>query len=94
MKRIFRIIVVIIVSMLIMTSCKQQAKSEVQEGNFKVELLFTKDGCDVYRFKDGAIYVYWSNCEGNIKSVVPQIIKAGKTNAVTNIETQTITTKN
>jgi len=36
-----------------------------QEGDFKLELLFERDGCKMYRFYDGGRYVYWSTCQGS-----------------------------
>ena len=30
----------------------------------QIEFLFEKDGCKMYRFKDGGRYIYWSNCDG------------------------------
>ena len=47
-----------------LTSCKGDAKTAVQDGDFKIEFLFEKDGCKMYRFKDGGRYIYWSNCNG------------------------------
>ncbi|CAM1372672.1 Probable lipoprotein precursor [Tenacibaculum litopenaei] len=45
-------------------ACKGEAKETEQVGDFKIELLFEKDGCKMYRFKDGKRYVYWSDCRG------------------------------
>lgn len=47
-------------------SCKEDPKSTSQDGNFVIEFLFEKDGCKMYRFKDGTRYIYWTNCEGKI----------------------------
>jgi len=44
-------------------SCKK-IESSVQNKNFKLEFLFEKNGCKMYRFKDGERYVYWSDCQG------------------------------
>lgn len=49
---------------LILTSCTGEAKTTVQDGDFNIEFLFEKDGCKMYRFKDGGRYIYWSNCDG------------------------------
>lgn len=54
----------IIIALLLLTSCAKQAKQATQEGNFVIELLFEKDGCKMYRFYDAGRYIYWSNCEG------------------------------
>lgn len=51
---------------LTLTSCsgRGDAKNAVRDGDFKIEFLFEKDGCKMYRFKDGGRYIYWSNCDG------------------------------
>lgn len=54
----------------LLLGCKGQAKESIQEGDFKVELLFEKDGCKMYRFKDGNRYIYWSDCSGKVQSDV------------------------
>lgn len=50
------------------TSCKEEAQSSVQNGNFQLEFLFEQNGCKMYRFKDGGRYVYWSDCQGKTQS--------------------------
>lgn len=52
--------------LLFLMSCKEDPQSVQKEGNFNVEFLFEKDGCKMYRFKDGTRYIYWSNCEGKV----------------------------
>jgi hypothetical protein len=49
---------------LSLTSCTRDAKPAVQDVDFKIEFLFEKDGCKMYKFKDGGRYIYWSNCDG------------------------------
>lgn len=47
--------------------CTKPAESSVHTGNgggFKVEKLFTVDGCTVYRFLDSRYY-YFTNCPGS-----------------------------
>lgn len=58
-------------------SCHQDPiKTESTEVNgIKLELLFEKDGCKVYRFYDGR-YIYWSDCSGRIE----HNYRSGKTN--------------
>ena len=50
--------------------CKGASKETFQNGDFKIELLFEKDGCRVYRFKDRGRYIYWANCQGRMQSDV------------------------
>lgn len=53
---------------LFMASCVQQNESQSSEvrGDYKVELLFEKDGCKVYRFNDGRT-VYYTDCTGRLE---------------------------
>lgn len=37
---------------------------------YTVEYLFEHDGCKLYRFMDNGNYVYFSNCNGNVTSVI------------------------
>jgi hypothetical protein len=65
MKQLFmhKLIIPVILCAFIL-SCKGKAQEVNQAGDFSVELLFEKDGCRMYRFKDGSQYIYWSNCSG------------------------------
>jgi hypothetical protein len=44
--------------------CEKEAIEESQSGNFRLELLFEKDGCKMYRFHDGGRVIYWATCPG------------------------------
>lgn len=68
----------LIILVAILYGCKGEAISTDQNGDFKVELLFEKDGCKMYRFYDGGRAIYWSNCSGNT-----QYTYSRKTNNVT-----------
>lgn len=60
---------VLLLTAMIVTGCGvEPAKESIQHGNFTVELLFTQDGCNMYRFYDGNKYVYWANCAGTVQS--------------------------
>lgn len=50
-----------------LSACRGDAISVTKNGDFKIEFLFEKDGCKMYRFYDGRT-VYWSNCEGRVSS--------------------------
>lgn len=50
----------------LMTFCRGKSVESTQNGDFKLELLFEKDGCKMYRFKDGSQFIYWSDCSGQI----------------------------
>ncbi len=53
--------------LLAMVSCKREPLETTQKGEFKVEFLFEKDGCKMYRFYDGRD-VYWANCAGKVNA--------------------------
>lgn len=48
---------------VVLTSCKGKSISKEIRGDYKVELLFEKDGCKMYRFYDGKT-IYWCDCSG------------------------------
>ncbi|TNF45427.1 MAG: DUF4884 domain-containing protein [Bacteroidetes bacterium] len=65
----------IFVSVLILQSCssiKMPVSSHIPENNqnYVVDFLFEHDGCKVYRFYDRGNYVYFTNCCGEVNSVV------------------------
>jgi len=64
MKRIKFLLVPIIILFI---SCAKYPIAIDQKGEFKVELLFEKNGCKVYRFLDAGRYVYWSDCSGKVQ---------------------------
>jgi hypothetical protein len=61
------------------TSCAGEAKESVTDGDFTIELLFEKDGCNMYRFRDKGRYIYWSNCQGNTQYNFKSNGKNGRT---------------
>lgn len=67
--------------------CVNDPKSEVQNGNFKVEFLFEQNGCKMYRFKDGGRYIYWSDCQGKVQSDYAQ--NTGKSTVTHHFESVT-----
>lgn len=79
MKTISKALIAIVVALLLSHtySCNEQAiKTETTQVNgIKLELLFEKDGCKVYRFLDGR-YIYWSDCRGRME----HNYRSGKTN--------------
>lgn len=47
------------------TACQKPAESSTSVGReFRVEKLFTYEGCTVYRFFDDR-HVYYTNCQGS-----------------------------
>lgn len=66
--KLFIIGAVLALSSLINSCAETAIKSEVTSGNgIKLELLFEKDGCKVYRFYDAGYLIYWSDCSGRIE---------------------------
>ena len=51
-----------------LTACQKDAQqSEYTGAGFRVEKLFTHEGCTVYRFHDDRT-VYYTNCKGSTQS--------------------------
>jgi len=82
MKKIIGILFIILLS-----GCLNDSKEATQNGNFIVELLFEKDGCKMYRFKDGFRYVYWSDCRG--KAEYTYSTRTGKSSTTHHVESLT-----
>jgi len=73
-------------------SCAKDAQKVVEttNTNFKVELLFIKDGCKVYRFEDAGHYVYFTDCKGNTQSSFSEYNAGTKTSKNITIQNETI----
>jgi hypothetical protein len=73
----------------VFVGCQEKGKSinSVHQGDFKVELLFEKNGCKMYRFLDGYRYIYWSDCQGKTQS--DYITQSGKITVTHHEETVT-----
>jgi hypothetical protein len=74
----------------LMSSCEKEAISSEQKGDFKVEFLFEKNGCKMYRFRDNGRAIYWSDCEG--KTYQNYTENSGKSSHT--VIKEVITTKN
>ncbi|SCU75552.1 conserved exported hypothetical protein [Cupriavidus necator] len=49
-----------------LSACSGKAEESRSAGvDFKVDKLFTVDGCTVYRFTDSGAYRYFTNCSGS-----------------------------
>lgn len=60
------IVAALAASMLALAGCSKPAESSVRAGSdFKVDKLFTVDGCSVYRFMDAGHQRYFTNCSGS-----------------------------
>ena len=76
-------LLIAIVFLSILSSCKKEAQSSTTSGNFKVEFLFEIDGCKVYRFYDGGYAKYFTTREGSVISTE----KHGRSTVNSTIET-------
>lgn len=47
-----------------LTWCEKAAETTKNVGEFKVERLFTFEGCTAYRFSDAGNRIYYTNCKG------------------------------
>jgi len=64
---------VILISCIVafLTACRNDALETTQTDNVEISVgkLFTKDGCTVYRFKDGGSSRYFVKCNSGQSSV-------------------------
>jgi hypothetical protein len=58
---------ILCVILVVLVGCQKQSEEIVSQGEYKVEKLFTHEGCTVYRFHD-AWTVYYTNCKGQAQS--------------------------
>jgi hypothetical protein len=56
---------------LAIAGCQKKPEVTTRVGkDFKVDKLFTHEGCTVFRFGDGGHNVYYTNCSGETMSTV------------------------
>ena len=60
-------LVTILLASVALVGCQKPAEESQRKGDFKVEKLFTYEGCSVYRFYDDRT-VYYTNCNGQTQS--------------------------
>lgn len=53
----------LIFTTVLLVGCSRQQAVETNNPNFEIDKLFTKDGCDVYRFRDAGYPRYFVKCE-------------------------------
>jgi hypothetical protein len=60
--------VLFLISGLTACTVQQPITTQVSQNNqdYKVAYLFEHDGCKVYRFYDGGMSVYFTNCNGSV----------------------------
>lgn len=73
MRLLFKIFGLSFIAFFIQSCSIEQPLSVNRADNnrtYTVEYLFEHDGCKVYRFRDNGNYIYFTNCNGNVTSVV------------------------
>ena len=61
----------VLIAIATLTGCEKASESTVVVGvgsDFKVDRLFTVDGCTAYRFYDNGRAIYYTNCKGATNS--------------------------
>lgn len=65
---------IISISVLGFVSCMSNepivSSAPVNNQTYQVDYLFEHEGCKVYRFQDRGNYVYFTNCTGDVTSMV------------------------
>ena len=57
--------IIILTSVVVLLGCQKPAESSASAGvDFRIDRLFTHDGCTLYRFKDAGDLRYFSRCDG------------------------------
>lgn len=65
-------------AVLALGGCFKDPEQSTQIRDFKVERLFTHEGCTVYRFYDGGISRYFTRCTGAMHSETSGVPRSGK----------------
>jgi hypothetical protein len=77
---------ILIVAALLAGCAKAPESTQQVNKEFNVDTLFTKDGCTVYRFADGGVHRYFTNCHGSVAWNENQ--QVGKTHTTDPVEVQ------
>lgn len=59
--------ILVVAGVVMLTGCEKAAEAEVitgAENDFRVDRLFTVDGCTAYRFYDHGRAIYYTDCKG------------------------------
>jgi hypothetical protein len=73
MKTLFKTVLILIVSCEFLSCTRQVPVSKVIPENnrtYQVDFLFEHDGCKIYRFIDKGNTVYFTNCNGDVTSLI------------------------
>ena len=87
MKTLFKSLLILIVSIGFLSCTHQIPVSRVTPDNnktYKVDFLFEHDGCKVYRFRDYGNSVYFTNCKGEVTSIISDSTEIRTINAIRN----------
>lgn len=61
-------VILVLLAALALAGCEKAPESSQHQGEFKIDKLFTADGCTMYRFYDNGRAVYYSNCAGSVQT--------------------------
>ena len=65
--RLLKVAILVAVVLTCLAGCAGEAEESTSAGReFKVDKLFTHEGCTVYRFWDASNYRYFTNCRGTV----------------------------
>jgi hypothetical protein len=80
---------------VLLCSCTKEAQehSTTSNSEFKVELLFRHDGCEVFRFEDGGRDHYYVRCKSDdiVTAIEQHSESRGKTTHTVQDEVHTVT---
>lgn len=65
-----KVLTALLIALLVLVACDKEGKQTVgtDNSNFSAVLLFTVDGCKVYRFYDGGAPHYFTTCQGSVSN--------------------------
>ena len=73
MKTLFALLLTSTLSLGMLSCISERPIVQVTPENnrdYRVDYLFEHDGCKVYRFRDSGHYVYFTNCTGDVTSIM------------------------
>jgi hypothetical protein len=58
---------VIIITAIACDNRQPMKVEQTENTEYKVELLFVHNGCNIYRFEDQGRYIYYTDCRGKVE---------------------------
>jgi hypothetical protein len=88
MKKVKFFLGLVIILAAVACGKQEQRVEETTNNNIKVDLLFEKDGCKVYRFYDYGRAIYFTDCRGKVEYTYRQ--QNGKTSHDEYVQNETV----